>query len=284
MLVMVSYVELLILYELWAGERLSLKRLILVTSAQDAQFQCRLFLLVQDIDIWRSCRYNGALFRALVGLLGGIRRFVSCDVGAHHCKLRHIGWERMWSWPYIRPRESASEGFLKQLLVLFGYPLWFCCCVIGWSVTLSVTALVVLHVGFPLGVFLLGVMFSVLLLSVLVLERFRGAFTLIVLSCLAWLVVLEFSMVGESLWALKEVDYTEKIQHTFAGFGRDVSSQSRPRVWKRLRLSEGSQVSFTMVPRFRRCTQGSEAHGPQDRVGAEVGNLGLRGPTSPGSA
>ena len=43
----ISYVELLILYELWAGERLS--RLVLVTSAQDAQFQCRLFRLVQAL-------------------------------------------------------------------------------------------------------------------------------------------------------------------------------------------------------------------------------------------
>ena len=39
----VSYVELLILYELWAGERLSLEK------AQVAQFQCRLFLLVQAL-------------------------------------------------------------------------------------------------------------------------------------------------------------------------------------------------------------------------------------------
>ena len=71
-------------------------------------------------DIWRSCRYNGALFRALFGLLGGIRRFVSCDVGANHCKLRHIGWERCGHGLASRPRESASEGFLKQLLFLFG--------------------------------------------------------------------------------------------------------------------------------------------------------------------
>ena len=37
--------------------------------------------LAPGTDIWRSCRYIDALFRALVGLPGGIRRFVSCDVG-----------------------------------------------------------------------------------------------------------------------------------------------------------------------------------------------------------
>ena len=34
-------------------------------------------------DIWRSCSFIGALFRALVGLPGGIRRFVSCDIGTN---------------------------------------------------------------------------------------------------------------------------------------------------------------------------------------------------------
>ena len=46
----ISYVELLILYELWAGERLSLwRKLILVIFDQGVQFQCRLFLLVQAL-------------------------------------------------------------------------------------------------------------------------------------------------------------------------------------------------------------------------------------------
>ena len=45
----ICYVELLILYELWAGERLTLRRLTLGICGQDAQFQCRLFLLVQAL-------------------------------------------------------------------------------------------------------------------------------------------------------------------------------------------------------------------------------------------
>ena len=45
---------------------------------------------------------------------------------------------------------------------------------------------------------------------------------LVVLSCLAWLVVLGCSVVGEFLETLKEFDYTEKLQHTLqdmAGMG-----------------------------------------------------------------
>ena len=52
-----------------------------------------------------------------------------------------------------------------------------------------------------------------------------------------------------------------------AGCGRDGSSQSRPTVWKRLRISK--------VPRLH---QGDEAHEPLDRVGVGWGNWGCMGP------
>ena len=45
----VSYVELLILYELWAGERLSLEKAHPRYLRPGVQFQCRLFLLVQAL-------------------------------------------------------------------------------------------------------------------------------------------------------------------------------------------------------------------------------------------
>ena len=54
----VSYVELLLLCDLWAGERL------VSIVGQVAQY------------IWRSCRLIGALMRALCTLPGGIGRFV----------------------------------------------------------------------------------------------------------------------------------------------------------------------------------------------------------------
>ena len=42
----ISFVDWLILEELWAGERLSLERVILAIFGRDVQFQCRLFRLV----------------------------------------------------------------------------------------------------------------------------------------------------------------------------------------------------------------------------------------------
>ena len=74
------------------------------------------------IDIWRSCRFIGALMRFLCLLPGGLRRFVPCSIGANHCRLRHIGWERCSHGLTSRPRESASELFLDELLSLFRYP------------------------------------------------------------------------------------------------------------------------------------------------------------------
>ena len=49
-------------------------------------------------------------------------RFVPCSKGANHCWPRHIGWERCGHLLTSRPRESASEPFLNELLGLFGYP------------------------------------------------------------------------------------------------------------------------------------------------------------------
>ena len=115
----VSYVELLILYELWAGERLSLEkahprylrpgRLISVSAVPSGL----------GIDIWRSCRFIGALMRSFCLLPGVLRRFVPCSIGANHCRLRHIGWEKCGHGLTSRPRESASELFLNELLSLF---------------------------------------------------------------------------------------------------------------------------------------------------------------------
>ena len=45
----ISYVEFLILYELWAGERLSLEKAHPRYLNQGVQFQCRLFRLVQAL-------------------------------------------------------------------------------------------------------------------------------------------------------------------------------------------------------------------------------------------
>ena len=75
------------------------------------------------IDIWRSCRFTDAMMRSLCLLTGGLGRFVPCSIiGANHCRVRHVGWERCSHGLTSRPQESASGPFLDLLLQLFQYP------------------------------------------------------------------------------------------------------------------------------------------------------------------
>ena len=86
----VSYVDLLILYELWAGERLSLEKAHPRYRRPGRPISVSAVPFGPGIDIWRSCRFIGTL-RSLCLLPGGLRRFVPCSIGANHCRLRHIG-------------------------------------------------------------------------------------------------------------------------------------------------------------------------------------------------
>ena len=118
----VSFVELLILYELWAGERLVLEKAHPRYLRPGRPISVSAVPIGPGIDIWRSCRFIGALMRSLCLLPGGLGRFVPCSIGANHGRLRHIGWESCGHGLTSRPRESASELFLNELLSLFRYP------------------------------------------------------------------------------------------------------------------------------------------------------------------
>ena len=122
----VSFVEMLILYEQWAGERLCLEGTVPRHRRVGRPISVSAVPFGPGIDIWRSCRFIGALMRSLCLLPGGLRRFVPCSIGANHCRLRHIGWEKCGHGLTSRPRESASELFLDELLSLFRYPTRSC--------------------------------------------------------------------------------------------------------------------------------------------------------------
>ena len=108
----ISYVESLILYELWAGKRLVLEKAHPRYLRPGRPISVSAVPFGPGIDIWRSCRFIGAMMRSLCLLPGGLRRFVPGSIGANHCRLRHLGWERCSHGLTSRPRESASGPFL----------------------------------------------------------------------------------------------------------------------------------------------------------------------------
>ena len=110
------------MYELWAGERLCLENAVPRHRRVGRPISVSAVPFGPGIDIWRSCRFFGAIFRALSLLPGGLGRFLPGGVGANHSRLRHIGWDKCSHGLTSRPRETSSVWFLDELLILFGYP------------------------------------------------------------------------------------------------------------------------------------------------------------------
>ena len=71
----VSYVEMLLLYEQGAGERLVLEKALPVYRRPGRPISVLVVAFGPGIDIWRSCQLI-ALMRSLCVLHGGIGRFV----------------------------------------------------------------------------------------------------------------------------------------------------------------------------------------------------------------
>ena len=71
----ISFVGILILYELWAGERLVLEKASPRYRRPGRPISVSAVPFGPGSDMWRSCRFLGALFRAVHALFVGIGRF-----------------------------------------------------------------------------------------------------------------------------------------------------------------------------------------------------------------
>ena len=102
--------ELLILYELWAGERLSLEKAHPRYLRPGGPISVLAVPFGPGIDIWRSCKLFGAMLRALGTLPGGLGRFVPCGVGANRYRLCHIvlASAAFWTTLLLRGYEAAA--------------------------------------------------------------------------------------------------------------------------------------------------------------------------------
>ena len=68
----VSCVELLILYELWAGERPAFEKAVPRNRRRGRPISVSAVPFGPGVDIWRSCRFLGGMIRALGILPGGL--------------------------------------------------------------------------------------------------------------------------------------------------------------------------------------------------------------------
>ena len=212
----VPNVELLILYEPWAGERLSLEKAHPRYLRPGRPISVSAVPCGPGIDVWRSCRFIGALMGSLCLLPDGLGRFVPCSIGANHCRLRHIGWEKA-------PALLAGTRIWACFTCWHSSP-WVLCCSVclqdpTWRLPVAghVVDLVTASVGAVREVIADGV-------------------------------CQEVRWVSGSGPGRKRFDLTEKPLHTSRGF----VVQSRPRVWKRLHHAGTIYVSLLDRKRRRR--------------------------------
>ena len=100
-------VEFLILYERWAGERLVLAMSVPKHRRSGRPISVSAVPSGPSIDIWRSCRFLGAMLSAFGGLLGGQGRFLPCPLGDQSLWTSVCWLGKVWSWSYVQ----ALGGF-----------------------------------------------------------------------------------------------------------------------------------------------------------------------------
>ena len=83
----VSFLELLILFEQWAGHRLLSEKVTRPHVLPSVPVS-------EGIEIRHGCQFLSSLVRALDKLPGGIGRFLPCTLGTHLSRLRHVGWNQ----------------------------------------------------------------------------------------------------------------------------------------------------------------------------------------------
>ena len=107
----VSYFELLVLYEKWAGERLVIEGAVPFARRVGRPLSVSAVPVGPGIDIGRSCRFLGSLIRFLALLPGGLFWFLPCRIGANHCWLRHLGLNSVGMGLLLGPGKRRIPSF-----------------------------------------------------------------------------------------------------------------------------------------------------------------------------
>ena len=118
----VSSLELLILFEQWAGHRLLSERVTRPHVRAHRPILIPSVPVSEGIEIRHGCQFLSSLIRALAKLPGGIGRFLPCRLGSHMSRLRHLGWYQCSHGLTSRPLESCHHQCLKAVCEVLGCP------------------------------------------------------------------------------------------------------------------------------------------------------------------
>ena len=86
----ISFLELLILLEQWAGHRLLSENVTRPHVTAGRPISLPSVPVSEGIEIRHGCQFLSSLVRALAKLPGGLGRLVSCHLGSHMSRLRHL--------------------------------------------------------------------------------------------------------------------------------------------------------------------------------------------------
>ena len=114
--------ELLILFEQWAGHRLLSEKVVRPHARAGRPISVSSVPVSEGIEIRHGCQFLSSLLRALGKLPGGLGRFLPCRLGPHLSRLRHVGWNQCSHGLDSRPLESCHHQCLRAVCGLLGYP------------------------------------------------------------------------------------------------------------------------------------------------------------------
>ena len=118
----VSFLEILILFEQWAGHRLLGEKVTRPHVRAGRPISVSSVPVSEGIEIRHGCQFISSLVRALGKLPGGLSRFLPCQVGTHLSRLRHLVWNHCSHGLTSRPLESCHHRCLSAICGVLGYP------------------------------------------------------------------------------------------------------------------------------------------------------------------
>ena len=118
----ISFLELLILFEQWAGHRLLSESVTRPHVRAGRPILLPSVPVSEGIEIRHGCQFLSSLVRALGKLPGGLARFLPCQVGSHLSRLRHLGWNQCSHGLTSGPIESCHHLCLSAICGVLGYP------------------------------------------------------------------------------------------------------------------------------------------------------------------